>query len=58
MIAGAAPLGGTASDLKAEIAPLCWEKASIGGEGKRILVACRQRKRPLCQDGETSTKRE
>jgi hypothetical protein len=49
--------GGTASDLKAEVAPLFWEKADIGGEGKRILGACQPRKRPLCQGGEASRKR-
>ncbi len=49
---------GAASDLKAEVAPLSWEKANIGGEGKRILGACRPRKTPLCQDGEVSRKRE
>jgi hypothetical protein len=58
MIEGAAPQSGTASDLKAEAAPLSWEKPNIGGEGKRILGACQLRKRPLCQDGEASRKRE
>jgi hypothetical protein len=58
MIEGAAAQGGTASDLKAEVAPLSWEKANIGGAGKRILGACQPRKRPLSQDGEVSRKRE
>jgi hypothetical protein len=58
LIEVAAPQGGTASDLKAEVAPLAREKADIGGEGKRILGACQPRKRPLCQDGEISRKRE
>jgi hypothetical protein len=52
-----APQGGTASGLKAEAAPLSWEKANIGGEGKRILGACQPRKRLLLQDGEASKKR-
>jgi hypothetical protein len=51
MMEAAAPQGGTASDLKADVAPLSWEKTNIGGEGKRILVVCQQRKRPLSQDG-------
>jgi hypothetical protein len=57
MIEGAAPQGGTASGLKAEVAPLSWDKANIGGEGNRILGACQPRKRPLFQDGKASKKR-
>jgi hypothetical protein len=58
MIEGAVPQGGTASDLKAEVASLPWERVNICGKGERIRVACQQRKRPLCQDGEASRKRE
>jgi hypothetical protein len=44
--------------LKSRVSTSSWEMANIGGEGKRILGACQPRKRPLCQDGEVSRKRE